>query len=244
MGDHHVCRDALGNAPGGVVSALTQVNVFGSLGIILATIGAVKDSGGRRSVNAVSAATILYFEYLGLSSYSKQALITPMVCWAVGVFYARLRVRFVHVVAIIFLALITFGFISPLSASRDLAEGMNDTQHLALAWYFLNHPIELQNHAKSLNFSKEMGVEEYYDTPQGSLIERLSMIPPDDELLAYTAQGHYEGMAPVYQNFGNLVPHFLNPDKQQVTYTATIMRMRWAPVSARMTIRQEYRSAL
>ena len=32
-----------GNASGGVVSALTQVNVFGSLGIILLTIGAVKD---------------------------------------------------------------------------------------------------------------------------------------------------------------------------------------------------------
>ena len=75
--------------------------MFGPLGIILATIGAVKDSGGRRSVNMITIAVFIYFEYLGLISYSKQVMLTPMVCWAVGVFYARLRVRFVHVVAVV-----------------------------------------------------------------------------------------------------------------------------------------------
>ncbi len=60
-----------GNAPGGVMSALNQVNVFGPLGIILATIGAVKDSGGRRSTNGITITACLYFEYLGLLSFSK-----------------------------------------------------------------------------------------------------------------------------------------------------------------------------
>ena len=64
---------------------------------------------------------------------------------------------------------------------------------------------------------------EWYDKPQGSLIERLSMIPPDDELFDYSAQGHYEGMAPVYQYFGNLVPHFISPTSRspsRATYYA------------------------
>ncbi len=30
--------------------------------------------------------------------------------------------------------------------------------------------------------------------------------------------GHYEGVTPIYQYFGNLLPHFLNPDKQ-VTFS-------------------------
>ncbi len=210
-----------GNAPGGIVSALTQVNVFGPLGMILATIGAIKDSGGRRSVNMISIAAFTYFEYLGLIAYSKQAMLTPMVCWAVGAFYARLRVRFIHIVAMIFLAVASFGFISPLSASRDLAEGMDNDQHIALAWYLLTHRSVLREHVKQIEVTRDMGVAEYYDVPQGSLIERMSMIPPDDELFTFSTQGHYEGMAPIYQYFGNLMPHFLNPDKV-VSYSGNL----------------------
>jgi hypothetical protein len=207
-----------GNAPGGFVSALTQVNVFGPLGMILATIGAVKDSGGRRSVNMISTAMIIYFFYLGLISFSKQIMLTPVVCWAVGVFYARLRVRFVHLVAAVAIAVASFGFISPLSASRDLAEGMDDGQHIVLAWYLLTHRAYLEDHVKQIEVTRDMGVAEYYDEPQGSLIERLSMIPPDDELFTFSTKDHYEGMTPIYQYFGNLLPHFLNPGKQ-VTFS-------------------------
>jgi hypothetical protein len=39
------------------------------------------------------------------------------------------------------------------------------------------------------------------------------MIPPDDELLTYSAQGHYEGLEPIYEYFGNLAPHFIYPNK-------------------------------
>jgi hypothetical protein len=207
-----------GNAPGSITSALNQVNVFGPLGIILATIGAVKDSGGRRSVNMISIAVFVYFGYLGLISFSKQIMLTPAVCWAVGVFYARLRVRFVHVVAAVAIAIVSFGFVSPLSASRDLAEGMDNDQHIVLAWYLLTHRSYLEDHVKQIAVTRDMGVAEYYDTPQGSLIERLSMIPPDDELFAFSTKDHYEGMTPIYQYFGNLLPHFLNPDKQ-VTFS-------------------------
>jgi hypothetical protein len=207
-----------GNAPGGLVSALNQVNVFGPLGIILATIGAVKDSGGRRSVNMISIAVFIFFAYLGLISYSKQVMISPMVCWAVGAFYARLRVRFVHWVVVVLLAILSFGFISPLSASRDLAEGMDDAGHLTLAWDLFWHPAVLRAHVKQIETVDENGTTDYYNTPQGSLIERLSMISPDDQLFTYSANGdHYEGMAPIYQYFANSLPHFLNPDKQ-MTY--------------------------
>jgi hypothetical protein len=210
-----------GNAPGGIVSALTQVNVFGPLGVILGTIGAIKDSGGRRSTNMITIALFLYIAWQGLTTYSKQVSMLPMVCWAVGAFYARLRVRFVHVVAVILMAVVSFAFISPLSASRDLAEGKDDIGHVVMAYYLLTHWSFFQAHIKQLQANEvagnDNGTSEYYNTPQGSLIERMSMISPDDQLFSYTAQGHYEGMAPIYQYFANLAPHFLNPDKQ-MTY--------------------------
>ena len=206
-----------GNAPGGIVSALTQVNVFGPLGIILATIGSIKDSGGRRSVNFINGSVFIYLTYLGLLSFSKQVLLLPMVCWAIGAFYARLKIRVVHVVAIILMVVVSFAFISPLSASRDLAEGLGDEGHIELVVYLITHWSFFQAHVKQLEEYQATGPAAYFDKPQGSLIQRLTMIPPDDLLFNYTSKGNYEGMAPIYQYFINLEPHFLNPSKQ-MTY--------------------------
>lgn len=204
-----------GQAPGGLVSALVQVNVFGPLGIILATIGAIKDSGGRRSTSMISIIAFIYFGYLGLLSFSKQAMITPMICWVVGAFYSRLKVRFVHVVAVILMVVVSFGFISPLSASRDFAEDMDNTQRAALIMSLISHWSVVQDHVKDQEeMESSNGLTGYYDKPQGSLISRLSMIPPDDSLFAYSAQEHYEGLAPVEDYFANLAPHFIAPHKQ------------------------------
>jgi hypothetical protein len=193
--------------------------VFGPLAIILLTIGSIKDSGGRRSMSVVGMGAFVYFEYLGLCAYSKQVMLTPMVCWAVGAFYARLRVRLIHVVAAVLAAVLSFGFISPLSASRDLAEGMDNEGHLELAWHLFLHRDILVAHVKQIEVPRDvdLGISDYYDQPQGSLIERLSMLPPDDELFTFSAKDHYEGMAPIYQYFANALPHFLNPNKQ-ITY--------------------------
>jgi hypothetical protein len=209
-----------GQAPGSLVSALVQVNFFGPLGLILATIGAIRDSGGRRSTSTISIIAFIYFEYYAVLSFSKQAMLTPIVCWLLGIFYARLKIRFVHIVAMVLLAALSFGFVSPLSASRDLTEGLgNDQQRLELVGYLITHWSYFQAHVKGLEENSVAGgVGEWYDKPQSSLIERLSMIPPDDSLFAYSAQGHYEGIAPVLQYFGNLAPHFINPNKQ-VTFS-------------------------
>jgi hypothetical protein len=203
-----------GQAPGSLVSALVQVNVFGPLGIILTTIGAAKDSSGRRTTNTISMIAVLYFFYLGLISFSKQAMLTPMVCWLVGAFYSRLKLRTIHVVAMILMAVVAFGFVSPLSVSRDLAEDMDSTQRIELVGYLVTHYSYLRAHVKQLEDQEKLGgLNNYYDTPQGSLIERLSMIPPDDELFTFSEKGHYEGIAPIIEYFGNLAPHFINPNK-------------------------------
>jgi hypothetical protein len=209
-----------GQAPGGIVSALVQVNVFGPLGLILGTIGAIKDSGGRRSTNSITIFAFCLMGYWGLLSFSKQAMLTPMICWVVGAFYSRLKVRFVHVVAMAVMAVVSFGFISPLSASRDLAENLDSAQRATLVMYLATHRSVLEAHVKGNEaVVGENGVGEWYDKPQGSLIERLSMIPPDDALVAYSAQGHYEGIAPVVEYFTQLTPHFIRPDKGYGVYS-------------------------
>jgi hypothetical protein len=216
MGFGVIVADVLfGQAPGSIVSALIQVNVFPELGIILSTIGAIKDSGGRRSTNAISIIALTYFSFMGVLSFSKQQMLTPMVCWIVGAFYSRLKVRFVHIVAFLLMAVVSFGFVSPLSVSRDLAQDLDTGQRAQLIGYLLTHWGEFQEHVRGEEEQENSGgVAGYYTVAQGSLIERLSMIGPDDSLFAYTAQGHYEGIDPVVNYFANLAPHFISPNKQ------------------------------
>jgi hypothetical protein len=210
-----------GQAPGGIVSALVQVNVFPQLGIILSTIGVIKDSGGRRSTNVINLMAMGYFFFWGLMAFSKQGMFTPIICWAVGAFYARFRLRTVNYIALAAVVIVSFGFLAPLSEARDLAEGVNDPMgRIAIIEYQLTHWTQFKQHVDGLQgyALNAEGQGTYYSTPQSGLIQRMSMIFPDDALFTYTAMGHYEGIAPVLQYFGNDLPHFLSPNKQ-ITYS-------------------------
>jgi hypothetical protein len=205
-----------GQAPGGLVSALAQINFFFPLGIILATAGALKDSGGRRSLNFANIIGIVLATLQGLISFSKQGMLTPAVCWLIGVFYMKMRVRLIHVISMTLLVILTFTFVGPLSDSRDLAViGGSPGTQLGVIWYQITHWSEFEEHVAKLDSRSghDNGAPTYYNQPQGAMIERLSMIPPDDRFNAYTAKGNYFGMAPVIEWFENLTPRFLFPNK-------------------------------
>jgi hypothetical protein len=52
----------------------------------------------------------------------------------------------------------------------------------------------------------------YFDTNQG-LFDRLTMMPIDSGLIAYSERGHYLGLQPVIDNMENWFPHFILPNK-------------------------------
>jgi hypothetical protein len=114
------------------------------------------------------------------------------------------------------LVVFTFEFVGPLSDARDLqVPGGSIAVQTGVVWYQITHWKEFKHHVELLDerSGHDNGATTYYDKPQGAMIERLSMMPPDDRLNAYTAKGNYEGMAPVIEWIGNLVPRFLYPNK-------------------------------
>ena len=149
MACHYLCRFLFGQAPGSLVSALVQVNVFGPLGLILVTIGAVKDSGGRRSTSMVSIMAFAYFAYLGVVSFSKQAMLTPMVCWLVGAFYSRLKLRFVHVRGLTSWPSRRSASSRPFRIARSGGKFRLSSAHRA-GWNLLIHYSVLHAHVKQL----------------------------------------------------------------------------------------------
>jgi hypothetical protein len=206
-----------GQAPGGLISALIQVNFFFQLGIILATAGAIRDSGGKRSLNFANASGIILFSIVGVSSFGKQGMLTPYLCWVIGAFYMRLKVRLIHVLVFAMMVFLTFEFIGPLSTARDLVpDGASIPTRLGVVAYQLAHWSQFKAHVKQLEEGggHDNGAISYYNNPQGAFIERLSMIPPDDTFIAHTSRGNFAGTDPLIEWAKAVVPRFLNKNKE------------------------------
>jgi hypothetical protein len=205
----------LPQSAGGALAAINQVNYFLPLGIILGTIDALQTSQGTRSTNFMVLFAMSFVFLVGLVSFSKQGMFTPFVAWLLGAFQMRMRLRPIHIVSMVTFAVLSVFVLSPLSVGRDdLYPGMTLGAKLQVAEGLVLNLKQVRQDAydDQINAEENGGQGSYYNQPEG-LIDRLSMVPNDDSLIAFTQQGHVLGFAPVEANFENWIPHALIPDK-------------------------------
>jgi hypothetical protein len=205
-----------GAPPGSVLSLLNQVNQLMPVALILGTIGAMRSSGGRRSVDIISGAAILVTFLTGVVSFSKTAMLTPLACWLVAACYTRFQLRRIHFLVLGAFAVFSFTVLPLISAGRNDVppEGADYAQRAQIVLNILSNlkaAREQEQTAETLSVENS-SLSNYYDTPQGFL-QRLTIIPADDAFLNYTAQGNNIGYLPIVLDFENFIPHFILPDK-------------------------------
>jgi hypothetical protein len=201
--------------PGSVLSVLNKLSQFFLLAIILGTIGAIKDSGGRRSVNFISGISMALVFTSGCLAFSKTGMFIPMAAWVVAAAFMRFRLRAVHFVALSLCAVFAFTEASTIAGGRVLVTpGAGTADRVQVVYYLVTHPEESRQQQNELNATaiELRGHVGYYKNSQGFL-DRLSILPADDTFFNYTSRGNYIGYRPVIENFENFVPHFLLPDK-------------------------------
>ena len=204
-----------GGGPGSLLSIVNQLSQFFPLAIILGTIGAIQDSGGRRSINFISGTAMAMVMAGSMVAFTKQGMFTPMACWVVAAAFTRFRLRLVHYAVLGSFAV--FGFIViPLIAEGRMVVSP-DAGYAARAtvvYHILTHLGEAREQEKetAANVVAFQGKSGYYNNPQGFL-ERLSILSVDDTFFNYTARGNYIGYQPIIDDYENFIPHFLDPDK-------------------------------
>jgi hypothetical protein len=207
-----------GIIPGGqgsLLGVINQLNGFSTLGIVLGTIGVMKETHGRRGIGFINGLGIFIVAGLGTLSFSKSGMLTPVACWLITAAYMRFRLRTVHLIVLGVVGVLTFAFIPTWATGRDdvPADGLDIPGRVVLAVYELQHFSEMKQRAADVQAQdREFGHSGFYENPEG-LMDRLVMLPPDDNLISYTAKGHYYGYVPVQQDFENWIPHFILPDK-------------------------------
>ena len=206
----------VGASPGGILAIINQLNLCMPVAIILGTIGAMQESGGRRSISFVSLLAMTVTLVQGMAIFSKQAMLTPLACWVVAACYVRFNLRMRHLIALALCAVLTFTILPVIAGGRNLVppQGATFAQRIQIDLFILTHYKQAkQDMVTAEEFAiANSGAYGYYNTPQG-FMERLSIIGPDDAFFNYTAKGNYIGYIPILEDFENFIPHFLLPNK-------------------------------
>lgn len=211
-----IMTQILPQLPGGggqILHSLNIVNPFLLLCVFLGTIGAVRNSGGRRSTTPLTIAVLIYMFVSGVLIFSKQGMFTSVVLWVIAASWARFRLRPFHIVSLLAFAIYAQMVLTPMASLRN--EPKNDQERWAMAEYYLFHYEALKKHVSPYKPSTELEWQFlYYGKPSG-IWDRLSMLPNDSVLVSFSDQGHYFGLKAIRYYFENWVPHIIDPHKLQ-----------------------------
>ncbi|QMV18440.1 hypothetical protein GOB94_06890 [Granulicella sp. 5B5] len=201
--------------PGSALSIVNQLSEFFPLAIILGTIGAIRDSGGRRSFNFVSLASISLIFIGSMLAFTKQGMFEPLACWVMAAAFTRFKLRPLHYVVLTVVVVGSY-VIFPLIAEGRTRVSPNATasERAAVVIDILTHldKAKRDDAETAAYIVASEGKSGYYNTPQG-FIERLSILSADDAFFNYTDKGHYIGFRPIIEDYENFIPHILLPDK-------------------------------
>lgn len=205
------------NNSGTVLSALSQINQFMPLGIILGVTYTIKKSGGRRFLSAwVAFATLLAVGMFGIIGTSKQGLFQPIACVMVAAAALRYKFSTGQVVTFAFGMIFTFYYLVPyVQVGKILVPSETFLGSVENAYDLLT---DLEGARQRTITETQSSIEasddsiHYYNHTEG-IFDRLQMISIDDALIDVTEQGHVFGLTPLLYDVYNLVPHFIWPDK-------------------------------
>jgi hypothetical protein len=203
-------------------AAFAQINELIPLGIVIGVLYEIRRSGGKRSTNPFILAGIAYFFVLGIAGFSKQGMLTPLMCWLVAVAALGFRLSRMQVVGCLLGAFVIFHYLVPFAQyGRTLQNGgtnLSMAERLAIGLPLLEHPEQ----TRQIYLSDQVDVPpgplgEYYDSPQG-FWDRLQFISVDDSLINITDQGRVFGLLPVKFEMLNSIPRIFWPNKPSLNF--------------------------
>jgi hypothetical protein len=194
----------------------TQLNLLIPLGILIGVIYEIRRSGGTRSINLpIIFASVFIFFIGGILNFSKQAMLTPLLCWLAPVCALRFRLSLLQIASCLLGVFVIFHYLVPYSQyGRDFNEpNQTLSQKMAISTRLLEHPEDTRQKFEEENVERAG----YYNTQQG-FWDRLQFISVDDALINITDQGKVFGLWPIKASFLNAIPHVIWPDKPDLRF--------------------------
>ena len=198
-----------------VVSMLRQINKLPQLAIMLATIYEIRRSNGARSLNFVGILSILFVFALGLISFGKEGMLLGFAAYIIAAVIEGYNFPRKQLVGTV----VAFAFFSyylvPYSQLVRNYRVATVSGNLVVAIHYLSNLQATREEYKTAIADFSITDEPHlYDEREG-FMDRLIILPADDNLINYTNKGNVFGFFPTYASYANLVPHFLWASKPE-----------------------------
>lgn len=199
---------------GSVWTALGQLNIFIPMATILATYYEICISSGKRSLNWIVLASIVYVAGFGFIAASKQGMYAPFLAYFLVCGALEYRFRPLHVMAILAWLAFAVGFLFPWAQyARSMTRQSTLTGTVEATVGLLRDPETIPAmyrwYADSLRGNEDVNQVAFcYDHPRG-LMDRESMICQDDKLIQVTQRTGPAGPDYLIDGFEMIIPHFL-----------------------------------
>ena len=200
---------------GTILSAVTQLNRFLQMSVVLATLYTIKKTKGKSAIGILVLLSLGVSSLFGLLIFSKEGMFTPYLCWFVTACSKRLTIRPAQVLfggAAVYLMM---HFLVPYSqyGRSQIPEAPTFETRVAVSLRLLSDLGDVrEQYLSTTPDTQELRAMEYYNEPQG-FFDRLTMIGPDDAMIDYAQQNGFNGIAVLGADFANWIPHFLWPSK-------------------------------
>ena len=197
----------------GLASIAHQLDITLPLAILIGVYMRVKATGGRSSFTWPTTIAWAFSTWVGLLSYSKEAMFSPSLAWIVAAAAARLRLSLLQILIMAPLGVFAVLVLVPYSQyGRNFrAETAADP---SVAYRMLEHPLDLRD---KVNADAESRVDLYhwFNKPRG-VLDRLTLIPIDSALIRRTDLTGPIGLQNTSNYIENIAPHFILPNKPEI----------------------------
>ena len=208
------------SSSGSFLSAIRQVNQLPRMAIILAVTHEITQSKGKRSTNWVVWAAGSFMFLYGAINFSKEGMFVPLITWLVPALALRFDFSKKQVIGVAFVIYFMAHYLVPFSQygrrSRD-ENGSQLNQLVAAIGYFQHLDQTRQSFLETAAEEDYDDSPHFFDSPMG-LFDREQMLAYDDNLIAYTDQGHIFGLAPALDGYANVVPRAIWKNKPYFAY--------------------------
>jgi hypothetical protein len=203
------------------MSAVSQVNRFLPLAMLLGISHQVRKSGGASSMNLTVLISGAALFVMGMLGFSKEGIFTPILCWTIAAGSQRYKMSIFQVIGVALVVIFMFRFLVPYSQYgrnfRSETGSVRENLNIAISMLSNLEEVRRQSELVVENSTAETLTQHYFTTPQG-FFDRLQMISVDDALIDVTEKNGTFGYSPIIAGFENLVPHVLWPNKPDIRF--------------------------
>ncbi|WP_348267017.1 hypothetical protein [Edaphobacter sp. DSM 109919] len=184
------------------------------LGAMLGIYSNIKRTNGKKSLDLLNFLILLYSFVLGVASFSKVGLMTPVFVWLLPALILKFRFKAVHFIVLA----LTIGFIQTIGmpiAQVGRSDVNRGTLQQTLTTWFANptyflQMVEVYNQNKLEEEKRDNSGNYYGERHLPYILERYSLLSPDDLLIAATDQNGRESL-PVFHTVKCQLFSFLLP---------------------------------